>query len=240
MDKLSVIVPVYREGASLQEQLLQLQPVRARGHEVVLVNGDRDDDGPARCASLVDRMLVSPPGRARQMNAGAREASGDVLLFLHADTRLPEGAIDSILTGLAAGQRCWGRFDVRLSTARPLFVLIAALMNLRSRLTGICTGDQALFVRRDVFWQLGGFPDQPLMEDIALTAMLRQRSRPLCLRPAVVTSSRRWEQHGPWRTILLMWRLRLAYFFGTSPEVLHDRYYRRETGGTHDTTTNDR
>ena len=240
MDKLSIIVPVYREGTALQERLLQLQPMRARGHELILVNGDGDDDGPARCAALVDKILVSPRGRARQMNAGASLATGEVLLFLHADTRLPDSAADSILTGLASGQRCWGRFDVRLSNTRPLFVLIALMMNLRSRLTGICTGDQALFVSRDVFWQLGGFPDQPLMEDIALTAMLRKQSRPLCLRPPVVTSSRRWEQHGPWRTIVLMRRLRLAYFFGASPEVLHDRYYLSESVGTHDTTTDDR
>jgi len=239
MDKLSIIVPVYREGTALREWLLQLQPLRGQGHEVLLVSGDGGDDEPDRCAALVDRVLVSPRGRARQMNVGASAAGAEVLLFLHADTRLPDGAVERILIGLAAGQRCWGRFDVRLSATRPLFVLIALLMNLRSRLTGICTGDQALFVRRDVFWQLGGFPDQPLMEDIALSALLRKQSRPLCLRPPVVTSSRRWEQQGPWRTILLMWRLRLAYFFGASPEALHDRYYLRKSASTDDTTTDD-
>ena len=157
------------------------------------------------------------------MNAGAAASRSEVLLFLHADTALPRSAIDDIREALGAGAR-WGRFDVRIAGTHPLLPVVACLMNWRSRLSGIATGDQAIFVRRDLFESAGGYPDQALMEDIALSARLRRIAAPACLRSRVVTSGRRWEQHGVLRTIFLMWRLRAAYFFGADPDQLALRY----------------
>lgn len=218
-------MPVFREGHELLANLARLQLFRRQGHEVILVDGGGSEQECAGCDNLVDQLLRSPTGRAIQMNCGAAAATGDVLLFLHADTVLPDGAPQRIMQGLETGGQVWGRFDVQLSGRSRLFRLIAVMMNLRSRLTGICTGDQAIFVDATVFRRLGGYPVQPLMEDIALCSALRRLSRPLCLTPAVITSSRRWEEHGAWRTIALMWWLRLAYFLGTPPEKLHARYY---------------
>jgi rSAM/selenodomain-associated transferase 2 len=162
------------------------------------------------------------------MNAGARAARGDTLLFLHADTRIPPGALEEIRAGLAESGKAWGRFDVRISGGRTL-ALVAAMMNARSRLTGIATGDQAMFVRRPAFEGVGGFPEIPLMEDVALSKKLKRMSPPLCLRTRVVTSGRRWERHGTWRTILLMWRLRLAYALGADPGRLARSYEAERT-----------
>jgi rSAM/selenodomain-associated transferase 2 len=173
---------------------------------------------------LADAVIEAPHGRASQMNAGAARAFGDVLLFLHADTRLPPNADRLILEGLAYSDRGWGRFDVTIATRHPLLKVAAWLMNRRSRLTGIATGDQAIFVRRDVFQSCGGFPEISLMEDIALSAALKRTGRPLCLPHRVVTSARRWEQQGIVRTILRMWRLRLAYFLGADPARLAEQY----------------
>ncbi|HEY0859207.1 MAG TPA: TIGR04283 family arsenosugar biosynthesis glycosyltransferase, partial [Albitalea sp.] len=169
------------------------------------------------------RLLRAPRGRARQMNAGAAQARGEVLLFLHADTALPEGALAAIGEAIDGGA-LWGRFDVSIAGASAMFPLIAALMNRRSRWSGIATGDQAMFVRRDTFERVGGFPDQPLMEDIELSLRLRRLARPACLRPPVTTSGRRWERFGVWRTIWLMWRLRLLYWLGTPAERLAKAY----------------
>jgi rSAM/selenodomain-associated transferase 2 len=158
------------------------------------------------------------------MNAGAAKASGDVLLFLHADTRLPRDTEHVVLNGLERSKRVWGRFNVRIEGKHPLLWLVAWLMNIRSRLTGIATGDQAIFVRRDAFNAAGGFPEIPLMEDVALCQRLKRASWPLCLREKVVTSGRRWEKNGVVSTVLLMWRLRLAYFFGADPKDLARQY----------------
>jgi rSAM/selenodomain-associated transferase 2 len=158
------------------------------------------------------------------MNAGAAQATAEVLVFLHADTCLPPDAAGAITGGLARAGREWGRFDVHIEGRQPMLKVVAWMMNLRSRLSGICTGDQALFVRREVFEQLGGFPVIDLMEDIALSAKLRRRSAPLALREQVLTSGRRWEKHGVWRTIALMWWLRLRYFLGASPRALRRAY----------------
>ena len=177
-----------------------------------------------RARLRADQVLSAPRGRALQMNAGAAKASGDVLLFLHADTRLPREAERLVLDGLARSGRDWGRFDVTIEGRHPMLRLVAAMMNLRSRLTGIATGDQAIFVKRDAFHAAGGFPEIPLMEDIALSKRLKRTGRPLCLRERATTSGRRWETHGVFRTILLMWRLRLAYFFGADPAALARRY----------------
>jgi rSAM/selenodomain-associated transferase 2 len=188
---------------------------------VIVVDGGSDDGTAQRAQALADRVLEAPRGRALQMNAGARAAGGDVLVFLHADTRLPESAEADIFSALE--NRLWGRFDVKIEGAHPLLPVVAAAMNLRSRLTGIATGDQAIFARRSAF---GGFPEIPLMEDVAFSNAMRRAGPPACLRSRVVTSGRRWESRGVLRTILLMWRLRWMYFCGGSPERLA-RIYRR-------------
>jgi rSAM/selenodomain-associated transferase 2 len=222
--RLSVVVPALDEAAGIETTLRRLQPLRARGHEVVVADGGSRDGTIAAAAPLADRVVAAPRGRARQQNAGAAAAAGDVLLFLHADTLAPPDADRLVLDGLRRTGRGWGRFDVRLSGRNPLLRLTGWLIALRSRLSGIATGDQAVFVRRDWFEGAGGFPEIPLMEDVALTSVLRRRGRPLCLRAQVVTSSRRWEERGIVRTILLMWRLRLAYALGADPHRLAERY----------------
>jgi len=222
--RLSIIVPVLDEAGVIAAALDALAGLRAAGHEVIVVDGGSTDGTPDFAAPRADRVARAPRGRASQMNAGERLASGDVLLFLHADTRLPPRADGAVLDGLAGSGRAWGRFDVRIEGAHPLLRVVAALMNTRSRWTGIATGDQAIFVRRDAFAAVGGFPSVALMEDIALSTALKRVSRPLCLRERVVTSGRRWESRGPVRTILLMWWLRLRFFFGAAPERLAQRY----------------
>jgi rSAM/selenodomain-associated transferase 2 len=203
--------------------LRALAPLRARGAEVIVVDGGSSDATAALARPFADQVLNSQRGRAAQMNAGAAAARGDVLLFLHADTRLPDGADRLILDGLGQSHRAWGRFDVRFDDGGALR-LVALMMNLRSRLTGICTGDQAMFVTRAAFDSIGGFPPIPLMEDVTAATLLKRVSRPLCLHARVTTSGRRWRQHGIWRTILLMWRLRLAYYFGSDPARLAKQY----------------
>ena len=189
-----------------------------------MVDGGSRDDTAARAQRHADRVLVAPRGRARQMNAGAAAACGDALVFLHADTVLPADADRAVLGAVAAGA-IWGRFDVSIAGRARLLRVVAAMMNARSRATGIATGDQAMFVRRDAFERLGGFADQPLMEDIELSGRLRALARPACLRERVTTSGRRWESRGVWRTILLMWRLRWRYWRGESPEALARAYW---------------
>lgn len=225
--QLSIIIPVLNEAATIQQSLRDLQPYRQQGHEVIVVDGGSRDGTTGLAEPLCDRLLTSRPGRALQMNTGADHAKGQVLLFLHADTRLPGKAADLIVDAIqSSNEKVWGRFDVRLSRRHPLLVIVAALMNLRSRLTGIATGDQAIFIRRDTFQQLFGFPRIALMEDISLSRELLKQSRPICLRAKVTASSRRWEQKGILRTILLMWYLRLAYFLGKAPEDLARIYSR--------------
>ena len=221
---LSIIVPVLNEAPNIVAALTALAPLRARSAEVIVVDGGSRDDTLALGTSLADHILTAPRGRASQMNAGAAVAHGNVLLFLHADTRLPPDADRLIIDGLAQSGRAWGRFDVAIAGAHPLFPVIAAFMNMRSRATGIATGDQAMFVTRDAFAATGGFPDIALMEDITLARHLKRVSPPLCLAARVTTSGRRWEKRGIARTMLLMWRLRLAYFFGAKPEDLARRY----------------
>ena len=195
------------------------------GQGIVADGGSRDDTRHI-ARPLCDRVLHAARGRARQMNAGAAAARGEVLLFLHADTRLPCGWIRMVRDALGHRGREWGRFDVRLDGAHPMLRVVERAMNLRSRLSGIATGDQAIFVTRGAFRRAGGFPDIGLMEDVALSRRLRARSRPACVRAAVTTSSRRWESNGIVRTIVLMWRLRLEYAFGADPERLARRYQR--------------
>ena len=221
--RLSIIVPVLDEAAGIGASLAALAPLRARGHELIVVDGGSHDDTKARCAGRADVVIDTARGRARQMNAGAAHAHGSVLLFVHADTTLPAGA-DAAVADALAGGALWGRFDVNIEGRSCMFPLIAALMNRRSRWSGIATGDQAMFVERALFERVGGFAEQPLMEDIELSLRLRRLGRPACLRERVLTSGRRWEQRGVWRTIVLMWRLRWRYWRGTSPEVLAKAY----------------
>ena len=220
MARLSIIVPCLNEAAVIAGLLNQLQPLRRGGHEVIVVDGGSGDGTRAIVEPLADHLLCAPRGRARQMNAGAARAGGDILWFLHADSVLPSAADDAVLAALARSGRVWGRFDVRLSSSRPLLRLVATMMNLRSRLTGIASGDQGMFVRRAVFESVDGFPDLELMEDVALSRRLKRVSPPVCLRDTLITSSRRWERRGTLRTIGLMWGLRLAYFLGVHPDRL--------------------
>ena len=219
--RLSIVVPALNEAAGIRQALEALAPLRRRGHEVIVADGGSSDGTAALAAPLCDRLVAAPRGRAVQMNAGARAASGDALLFLHADTRLPDHADQLVLDALRASS--WGRFDVEIEARHPLLRVVAGAMNLRSRLTGLATGDQAMFVRRADF---PGFPEIALMEDVALSKAMRRRARPACLRARVLTSGRRWEARGVLRTIVLMWRLRLLYFLGARPDDLARRYYR--------------
>ncbi|MZR63892.1 TIGR04283 family arsenosugar biosynthesis glycosyltransferase [Alcanivorax sp. DP30] len=223
MNSVSVIVPVLNEAAQLAEVLASIRRALQEEDELIVVDGGSLDGSAEIAERFADRVVHSPPGRARQMNAGAAQSSGEWLWFVHADSQLLP-AHRAALVSLPE-KASWGRFDVRLSGQRMMYAVIATLMNLRSRFTAIATGDQAIFVRRDVFSVVGGFADQPLMEDIALSARLRQRSRPCCVGPAVVTSSRRWQKNGVWRTIWLMWTLRWRYWRGEDPARLHREYY---------------
>lgn len=222
-ETVSVIVPVRNEADHLAETLAGLRDALQEGDELIVVDGGSTDASVDIARQGADRVILSAPGRARQMNAGARQARGDWLWFVHADTRLNRSHRQALAALSAQGR--WGRFDVRLSGRRILFRVIGAMINLRSRLSGIATGDQGIFVRQDIFAALGGYPDQPLMEDIALSRLLKRQARPCCLRPALVTSSRRWEARGAWPTIWLMWSLRYRYWRGAQPEELYRDYY---------------
>jgi len=221
--KLSIVMPVLDEAAEIEAALSALAPFRRRGVEVIVVDGGSRDGTTNLARPLVDRVIAAPRGRAIQMNAGAAVAKGDVLLFLHADTQLPENADRLVLEGLARSERAWGRFDVRIEGGGILGV-IAFMMNWRSRISGIATGDQALFVTCPVFNLAGGFPAIALMEDVALSARLKRIGRPLALRARVTTSARRWRKYGTLRTVALMWRLRLSYYFGADPDKLARAY----------------
>jgi rSAM/selenodomain-associated transferase 2 len=225
--RLAIIIPVLNEARGIEAALAQLADLRARGARVIVVDGGSGDDTVRRAAPLADRVIQAPRGRALQMNAGARApeaADADVLLFLHADTRLPPDADRIIFRTLANADRCWGRFDVSIEGRSRWLRLIETLMNWRSRITGIATGDQAIFVERGAFLALEGFAPIPLMEDVEFCRRARRISPPLALAARVTTSGRRWERHGVWRTVLLMWRLRLAFFLGADPAKLARRY----------------
>ncbi len=223
---LSVVIPVRNEAGNIQACAFPWQAPRGQGEvEVIVVDGDSVDGTADLAMPLADRVLATASGRARQMNAGAAVARGRWLLFLHADTLMALPAIRELLGVLSSVAPPWGRFDVRLDSDRPLLRLIAAMMNLRSRCTGIATGDQAIFVRRDLFLNVGGFADIPLMEDIALSRRLKKFTRPYCPRCRILTSARRWQQQGAVATMVQMWLLRGAYAFGVSPDRLHRFYY---------------
>jgi len=226
MARISIIMPVLNEAETLGECLRDLQALRAQRCELIVADGGSRDRSAVLAAPLADRVVLAPKGRALQMNAGAEQAGGSILWFLHADSRPPPSAARLIREAMAVSGVGWGRFDVRLSGRRPSLRIVETMMNLRSRLSGIATGDQGIFVRRALFERIGGYPSIALMEDIALSRLLKRHGRPVCLRQRLQTSSRRWERDGVWRTILLMWRLRLAYFFGADPARLARMYYR--------------
>lgn len=223
---LSIVIPALNEAAGIEATLQALQPLRLRGVELVLADGGSSDSTPTLAQPWVDAVVDAPRGRALQMNAGAARARASVLLFLHADTRLPPLADVLVLQAVQRSDQgaCWGRFDVRIEGRPWMLRVVAVLMNLRSRASGIATGDQAIFITREAFERVGGFPEQALMEDIEISRRLKRLGRPACLRARVCTSGRRWEQRGVWRTIVLMWRLRWRYWRGESPARLAEAY----------------
>lgn len=221
--RMSIIVPMLDEAAGILSLLESLRDWRDNGVEIIVVDGGSTDGSREIAAPLASLLLTSRRGRAHQMNAGATRASGDILLFLHADTRLPPQALEHIADALARGAR-WGRFDVHIDGDLRGLGLVAWMMNWRSRLTGIATGDQAIFVTRQAFDRVGGYADLPLMEDIVLSRALRNIGWPACLRQRVTTSGRRWQQHGLLPTILKMWHLRWRFFLGAHPADLSREY----------------
>lgn len=220
---LSIIIPTLNEAHIIEASLARLQGLRDAGAELVVVDGGSEDSTQERAVLLASRVIESPPGRSHQMNAGTDVARGNLLVFLHADTHLPEGA-DALIQRALSGESCWGRFDIRLEGHHPMLPVIAFAMNQRSRLTGLATGDQAMFMTRVAFETIGGFPDQPLMEDIEMSRRLKRLTPPACLGAKVTSSGRRWERNGVWRTIRLMWRLRYRYWRGVSADILVREY----------------
>jgi rSAM/selenodomain-associated transferase 2 len=249
----SIIIPTLNEAVNIERCLLALQPLRDCA-EVIVVDGGSVDNTVELATPYADKILLSGRGRARQMNQGAQQATGDILLFLHADTALPEQAL-SLIAHAITPQQPWGRFDIRLcgegisascatrrvATAFPRGAwerdklgawklefslnIIAFMMNWRSRFTGICTGDQVLFITQSAFIAVGGYPEIALMEDIAFSRALKKLSRPVCLTAKVTSSARRWQQHGIYKTIVLMWSLRLRYWLGADPDLLAELYH---------------
>lgn len=222
--ELSVVIPALDEAACIGSTLQALAPARARGVEIIVVDGGSSDATPALAAPLADRVIAAPRGRASQLNAGAQAARGRILLFLHADSQPPDNFDQTILEAVGERAIAWGRFDVIIQGRHRGLALIAGLMNVRSRATGIATGDQGIFATRVLFDRLQGFPPQPLMEDIEFSRRAKRESTPICLHAPIRTSGRRWERNGILRTVLLMWHLRLAYFLGADPADLHRRY----------------
>lgn len=225
MMRLSVVVPTLDEADEIEATLAPLQPLRTAGHEIIVVDGGSSDATFVLAAPLADRAFAAPRGRAAQMNAGANAATGDLLLFLHADSRLEPEAVRVLLARMQQSGRRWGRFDVTITGRFAALRVVEATMNLRSRLTGIATGDQGIFAERALFASVGGYPDLPLMEDIELSRRLKRAGgAPLCLRERIVTSGRRWERYGLTRTIVTMWWLRLAHWCGVDAARLGTWY----------------
>ena len=232
----SIIIPVINEVDNLPHLFANINSLKPSPQQIILVDGGSNDDSIGIIRSFINELVLgnerkidwqmteSKAGRARQMNTGAALATGDVLLFLHADTRLPIDAIDSISKAMTLAE--WGRFDVQLNSRQPMLRVVSTMINWRSRLTGIATGDQAIFIQRKLFEQMGGYPSQALMEDIELCKQIKGITKPACLKSKVITSARRWQQHGTWRTIILMWQLRFDYWRGVSADNIRQRYYK--------------
>lgn len=223
MTSIAVIIPILNEAKVLSALLVQLNRLHQQGMQVILVDGGSEDGSRERLAASSFQVIDAPRGRALQMNAGAQHTNADILLFLHADTLLPDDTAQSMINAISNGY-CWGRFDVQITGEHFMLPVIAFMMNWRSRLTKIATGDQALFLTRDIYQQVNGFPTQALMEDIEISKRLKRISRPACLKQKVTTSGRRWQSDGVWKTIFLMWRLRFDYWRGINAEQLAGRY----------------
>lgn len=231
--KISVIIPVLNEEEAIEKMLPEIQWVRESGSELIVVDGGSADDSVSFAKKYSDAVVVSEKGRAAQMNAGAKIATGDILLFLHIDTVLSPDSLNNILTSIDCVNgknndqeiRAWGRFDVRLSGSHFMFRIIEAMMNWRSRITGIATGDQAIFITKELFEHIDGYLEIPLMEDVEISRRLKKISKPVCIQDWVIASSRRWEVAGIYRTVFLMWRLRLSYWLGVDPVRLVKEYY---------------
>lgn len=219
----TIVIPTLNEESEIEACLMRLQGLREEGFEVIVVDGGSIDKTPQLLKGLCDQFISTRQGRAVQMNAGARQAKGKFIFFLHVDTQLPE-KFSEIISSIEADRFCWGRFNVTLSGKHWSFRIIESMMNLRSRLTGIATGDQVMFVSQKLFREVDGFPEIPLMEDVAMSQSLKRISSPLCLRQRVLTSSRRWEKHGIISTILKMWWLRFTYYIGVDPARLARQY----------------
>ena len=234
--KVSIVIPILNEADNLPHLFAYINSLKPAPQQVILVDGGSNDDSISIMQSLIEqsmldnyhkiawRMTESKAGRARQMNAGAALATGDVLLFLHADTQLPNQAIAQVTTAVKTKE--WGRFDVKLNSHQPMLWVVSQMINWRSRLTSIATGDQAIFISKDLFDKIGGYPNQALMEDVEICKRLKSIAKPTCLRSKVITSARRWQQHGTWRTIILMWQLRYDYWRGVSAANIKARYYK--------------
>lgn len=232
----SIIIPILNEADNLSHLFANISSLTPSPQQVILVDGGSNDDSFIITQNIIKKLMIdshfsidwqvieSKAGRARQMNAGAALATGDVLLFLHADTQLPIQAIAHIQTAMLDKE--WGRFDVQLDSRQPMLWLVSIMINLRSRLSNIATGDQAIFISHSLFEQIGGYPNQALMEDIELCKRLKGITKPVCLKSKVMTSARRWQQHGTWRTIILMWQLRFDYWRGVSADDIRQRYYK--------------
>lgn len=221
---LSIIVPTLNESAHIKQTLLQLAPLRARGAEVIVVDGGSADDTIAQARAHADFVVSTAPGRSLQQNRGATLAKGSVLLFLHADSILPSDADLRINEALQKTGRLWGRFDIAIDSDQPALRVVAWFMNNRARITGVATGDQGIFVQHSAWKKVGGFFDLPIMEDVALSKCLKVLSKPVAIDALIFTSARRWKKNGLWRTITLMWALRLAYFLGVPPRKIAEHY----------------
>ena len=219
---ISIIIPVLNEEQSVKALLQQLQIYRQQGHEVIVVDGGSHDETVSISKPLADKVIMSESGRARQMNKGVAESTNEVLWFLHADTSIPENVIETIQESLNKYE--WGRFNIKLSGSNFLFRIIENMINIRSCLSCVATGDQGIFIKRNTFDSIGGYPEIPLMEDVALSKKLKTISQPACIKETLTTSSRRWEKKGIIKTILLMWYLRFLYWIGVTPAKLAKLY----------------
>ena len=224
-DRISIVIPVLNEAAFLDTTLRVLQPLRERGHEVLVVDGGSRDSTMTIARKHADRVLMSGPGRALQMNTGADNSAHPILLFLHADTELPANADELIHAALSAQSSIWGHFDIRLTGRRKIFRVLERGINLRTAVSGVATGDQAIFVTKRFFERVGYYDGLPLLEDVALSKKLLRFGWPQRVKTPVLTSSRKWEKHGVVRTVFLWWRIRIAYFLGVHPDVIMQRYY---------------